>query len=429
VAARSLTRVGAALVLGAAVAGCTTGRERAPEPTPSPLTSHSALPGRPTDASTGLPGYTGPPPDAPPSAGPLTALRATVDLTPATEGAFWRADAAVAAPDGGAYVVLSSEQQPDRPQRLATVAVTGDGFAVAGAVGVPRVDDVVGTHLLADGTVAVVGRLPSSALGVEVVDPRGGAVRAVPVVPLPRGTTSADARSALAPDGRTLYLATTVTDGAGTVDRLAAVDVTGGRVVASRGLVDDVSLASTYPIGRQLAGLVPRPAGGVTVVFDASPTDVAVRRIPTLLRYDAALAPDGDPVRVTDLAEGAETQAVAAGADGTVFLVVNVRGGAWVLAVPDGGGAGPVLVQLEDRVFDYALTVEPAQEWALLPAPEGIRAVDLRTGDIRAPLPLGCASGPDVRRIVPAWGGTGALVVGQCDVGSRWVEMLWVAGP
>jgi hypothetical protein len=30
---------------------------------------------------------------------------------------------------------------------------------------------------------------------------------------------------------------------------------------------------------------------------------------------------------------------------------------------------------------------------------------------------------------VPGWENTGALVVGQCDVGSRWVEMLWIAGP
>jgi hypothetical protein len=251
----------------------------------------------------------------------------------------------------------------------------------------------------------------------------------VPVVPLDGRTTSADARSAVSADGRTVFLATTVTEGDTTTDRLAAVDAIGGRVLAARGLADDVSLASAYPIGRQLAGVVARPGGGATVVFDASPTEVAVRRIPTLLRYDAALEPDGDPVRVTDLAERAETQAVAAGADGTVFLVVDVPHGAWVLAVPDAGGAGPVLVQLPDRVFDYAMTVEPAQEWALLPAADGVRAVDLRTGEVRAPLGLGCATGPDVRGIVPAGQGTGALVVGQCDAGGRWVQMLWVAGP
>ena len=89
-------------------------------------------------------------------------------------------------------------------------------------------------------------------------------------------------------------------------------------------------------------------------------------------------------MEVTTLSEGGETQAVAAGADGTVFLVVEVTEGAWILAVPDAGGAGPVLVQLADHLYDYAFAVEPAQVWGLLPAYEGARAVDLTTGEIRA---------------------------------------------
>jgi hypothetical protein len=412
----------------ASATGCPPRSHPMPEPSTAPPSSHAALPGRPTTASTGLPAYTGPPADAPPSTGPLTTLRAIVDLTPATEGAFWRADTAVAAPDGGAYVVLSSEK-PGRPQRLATVARTGDGFAVTGSVAVPRVDNVAAAYLLPDATVAIAGRLSSSDLGLEVVDPRTGAARAVPVVPHEPGTTSSDLRTALSADGRTLYLVATVTIGRRVSETLSAVDPLAGRVVAQRGLIDDVSLVSVYPMGRQLAGVVARPGGGATVVFDASPTEVPQLRIPTLLRYDASLTILEEPVRVTSLAERAETQSVTAGVDGTVFLVVDVPDGAWVLAVPDGGGAGPVLVQLADRIFDYAMTVEPAQQWALLPAPEGVKPVNLRTGEIRGPLDVGCSLGPDVRAIVPAWQDAGALVVGQCDVGSRWVEMLWFAGP
>jgi hypothetical protein len=412
----------------AAASGCPARSDPVPEPTSSPPSSHSALPARPTNASTGLPAYPGPPANAPPSTGPLTTLRATVDLSPATQGAFWRADTAVAAPDGGAYVVLSSEE-PGRPQRLAIVARTGDGFAVTGSVAVPRVDHVVAAYLLPDGTVAIAGRLASSDLGLEVVDPRTGAARAVPVVLYEPGTTSADLRTALSPDGRTLYLVATVTSGRRTSETLSAVDPIAGRVLAQRGLIDDVSLVSVYPMGRQLAGLVARPGGGATVVFDASPTEVPQQRIPTLLRYDAGLGMPEDPVRVTSLAEHAETQAVTVGIDGTLFLVVDVPDGAWILAVPDAGGAGPVLVQLTDRIFDYALAVEPAQLWALLPAAEGVKAVDLRTGELRGPLEFGCSLGPDVRAIVPAWQDAGALVVGQCDVGSRWVEMLWITGP
>ena len=139
-------------------------------------------------------------------------------------------------------------------------------------------------------------------------------------------------------------------------------------------------------MGRQLAGLVARPDGGATLVFDASPTEVAEQRIPTLLTYDAGLRPVGGPVRATGLAEGAETQSVSGGVDGTVFLLVAVDDGAWVLGVPDGGGAGPLLAQLEDRIYSYALVVEPAQVWAVIPAPTGAAAVDLTTGELRGPV-------------------------------------------
>ena len=44
-----------------------------------------------------------------------------------------------------------------------------------------------------------------------------------------------------------------------------------------------------------------------------------------------------------------------------MFLLVTVRDGAWILGVPDAGGAGPLLAQLTDRIFGYALVVEPAQ--------------------------------------------------------------------
>jgi len=427
-AGRPVRRVLAVAALAGCLltAGCPASDDHGPEPTPSPISSEQALPARPTDASTGLPAYAGPPADAPPTAGPLITLRAAVDLSPATPGPFWRARSAVAAPDGGAYVVLDNDG-PGRPQRLATVGATGDGFAVTASVPVPRVDNVVATYLLPDGSVAVAGRLPSSALGFEVVDPVDGAVRTVPAVPTGRGTVAADARSALSPDGRTLYLVTTIDSGDGIRETLTAVDAATGQVLSERDLADDVAAASAFPIAGQLAALVARPGGGVTLVFDASPTDVPERRIPTLLAYDARLLPAGDPVRVTSLSERAETRAVAAGADGTVFLVVAVPDGSWILAVPDGGGAGPVLVQLADRVFDYTLAVEPAQVWALLPAAAGARAVDLRTGEERGPLDVGCASGPDIRAIEP--GPRGAVVIGQCNVGSAWVQMLWLATP
>jgi hypothetical protein len=285
---------------------------------------------------------------------------------------------------------------------------------------------VWGLHLLPDGTVVVTGRL-AEGYGVEVVDPATGAVRTTVLVPPGGRTGSASGRSAVAPGSTTLYVFVTVESGDGTREQLFAVDAATGQVLADRELAADVAAASQYPVGRQLAGLAARPGGGTTLVFDASPTEVAVKRIPTLLTYDAQLRPVGGPVRATGLAEGAETQSVSAAADGTVFLLVTVRDGAWILAVPDGGGAGPLLAQLVDRVYDYALVVEPAQRWAVLPAPTGAVAVDLTTGELRGPLIVGCTPRLDVRALYPAPGG--ALMIGECDTPREDTQMLWFLGP
>lgn len=112
-----------------------------------------------------------------------------------------------------------------------------------------------------------------------------------------------------------------------------------------------------------------------------------------------------------------------------MFLLVEVQDGTWVLAVPDAAGAGPVLVQLTDRIYDYALVVEPAEVWALLPAAEGARALDLTTGEIRGPVRLGCTPRLDVRAYLPAAGGAGALLVGECDTPREDTQLLWILGP
>ena len=242
----------------------------------------------------------------------------------------------MAAPDGGAFVLLTPADR-DLPSSLVTVT---PGFALGGSVPLPRLGDAWAAHVLRNGAVAVTGRL-ADGYGVEVVDPATGEVRTTVVSPTGRRPDSEGGRSALSPDGATLYLVLSVVAGDDVREQLFAIDTSTGRVLAQRDLADDVAAASSFPIGRQLAGLVARPSGGATVVFDASPTDVAERRIPTLLTFDAGLAPVGGPVRATGLAEGAETKSVAGAADGTVFLLVTVEDGAWVLGVPDGGGAGP----------------------------------------------------------------------------------------
>jgi hypothetical protein len=404
-----------------------TGCPASPPAAEAPAIPSSApvLPGRPTGPP--LPVYAGPPADAPPSAGPLTSVRGAVDLTPAIPGFFSRAEAAVPAPDGGAYVVVTPEQAGAEPQ---LVTVAGGVFTIARSVPIPTIADVSSLHLLPDGTLVITGRLqlpgvPRGGYGFHVVDPVTGAARTTSF-PYGPGAVSSFGRSALAPDGRTLYLFLSVVTQPETRERLIAVDPLSGAVLHDRDLTDDVAAVSRTPAGSEVTGLVARPGGGVTLAFDATPNAARSDRVPTLLTFDAQLEPVGVPVGVTTLSEGGETQAIAAGADGTVFLVVEVTEGSWIMAVPDAGGAGPVLVPLADHLYDYALAVEPAQLWGLLPAYEGARAVDLTTGEIRPSVDVGCP-GQDVRAIVPA--PNGALLIGECNSPRTRTQMLWLLGP
>ena len=160
--------------------------------------------------------------------------------------------------------------------------------------------------------------------GFDVVDPGSGVTRQVVVVPYAAGTTFSFGRSALSADGRTLYLFVSVDLGRVAGERLLAVDVATGAIRSDHPLTADLSPVSLTPIGDAVAGLVPRPHGGVTLVFDAIPPASPLQPVPTLLSYDAALRPVGSALPVLEHADGAQTRAVAAGADGTVFLCVQV---------------------------------------------------------------------------------------------------------
>ena len=118
------------------LSGCPVGDERPVE--------DSSLPGVPvpsqeTDASTGLPEYTGPPDGAPRSNGPLTRVVAAVDLTAAAPGIFSRVEAAVAGPDGAVHVALSPVNVTGPP-----VLGTVRNGAVAGSVPMTGVQNLWG---------------------------------------------------------------------------------------------------------------------------------------------------------------------------------------------------------------------------------------------------------------------------------------------
>ena len=226
--------------------GCPAAEERSPEPSAS-TSSGQPLPGRPTNASTDLPAYEGPPAGGLPSPGPPTRLRAAIDLTPATPGVFARAVSVVATPQGGA-VVLLSPRETDLPQQVVTVGPSADGgYAITRSVPMPRMDDVWGTHLLDDGSLVVTGLVRAAdggGPGIQVVDPATGAVGASVVVPLQAGTISATGRSALLAGTSTVYLVVSVEGGDDVREQLFAVDVPTGRVLAERDLAADVAAAS-----------------------------------------------------------------------------------------------------------------------------------------------------------------------------------------
>jgi hypothetical protein len=412
-------------VLSAVVLTTTTGCPASPVPSaglPAPA---------PATLERGREAYE-PPADGPDTAGPLRTVEGSVELTAVAPGTYSRVEHAVAAPDGAVHVTLTPVGVTG-PPRLGTVRMTGDGFQVTGSVELTGVDDVWGLHLLTDGALVVTGSLRSddgrrAGYGLARVDPATGSVRTTVVEPYAGKTRFAFGRSVLDADGRTLYQFLSTLTGAGHRERLVAVDPADGVIEADRVLADDVAAVSRAPAGHELAGMVPLPGGGVTLVLDATPDPRRADRIPTLLRFDGRLEPVGVPVQVTSEAEQGQTQAVTAGRDGTTFLVVEVgRGGSWVMAVPPDGGAGPVLAELADN-YDYALVVEPAQVWALLPAPEGVRPVDLTQGELREPVDVGCP-GQDIRGLFPGTAGRGAVLVGECNSPRTRTQMLWIVGP
>ena len=189
------------------VTGCPSPEDRSAERTTAPPSAADALPGRPTDITTDLPSYGGPPADAPPSSGPLTTLTAAVDLSPAAAEPTAPAQYAVGAPDGGAYVLLGPG--PHSLPRLATIGATTNGVAVTGWVPIPDVVRATGMHLLPGGAVVVPSALTADdggGLGFQVVDPVEGVLRTTIVHPFPESTRSFTSASALSPDGGTLYL-------------------------------------------------------------------------------------------------------------------------------------------------------------------------------------------------------------------------------
>jgi hypothetical protein len=372
----------------------------------------------------GPPVVAAPTADAPRGPGPLTTLLAAVDLSPAVPGVPTTAAAAVGAPDGGAFVLLSPPD-PAVPHYLATVARTGSGYAVTGSVPVPRLRPIWDLHVLADGTVLVSGQFRGEepGYGFLSVDPAGGEVRATVVIPFEDGTDLAFGSSVLSPDGETvtLFLSSFV-DGR-RLDLLMSAATSDGRILGGRDLFEEVRAVSESGIGPWSTWLFARPDGGVTVVFDAYPPGAGILGVPTAVRYDERLEPVGGPVALTREAASAQLRAVAGAPDGTVIARVEARARNWLLSLAPAGSSGTQLLDLGGRDADDAIVVDPALGWLLLPAAGGARVIDLATGG-SAPVDLGCPV--EVAQLLPGRGAASALILGRCDTPGGGHPTLWV---
>jgi hypothetical protein len=413
---RHRSRASASLVLALLLAGCTAAGDpgRPSAGTPAPTTTTTTI--RPPIVADDGPAT---------NPEPLTALRGTVAL-PAPDGAAAVATGAVGTADGGAHVLVTPSN--DRPgQSLVTV----DGrYAVTGAVPLPGLGPAWDVHLLPDGRVLISGEFRTGVpgYGFVAIDPVTGRAQRSLVIPFEEGTSLANGRSVLSPDGATVYLLLGTYVEERRLSLLVAADVATGRLLGGRDLFEEVRAASTTPISPFSIWLFARPDGGAAVLFDALPRDTFLLT-PTLLRYDAALEPTGAAVFLTDRSGNAETQAAAEAGDGTLVVSTEVQNGHRLLVLPPGGREATPLLDLPGRTFDYALTVEPALGWALLPDRSGARAVDLATGGV-TPVDLRCGSGLEVRDLVPAARGDGgALIIGRCDDPRPGTPMVWFTGP
>jgi hypothetical protein len=131
-------------------------------------------------------------------------------------------------------------------------------------------------------------------------------------------------------------------------------------------------------------------------------------------------------VPVTGAVDDARLRAATVAADGTVFVRVETTDGAGLVELSPAGRSSARLLDFPGAAGDDALVVDPAQNWALVPATEGARTVDLTTGGSTA-VDVGCAPGID--HLLPGLGGVSALMLGRCGPRGAAVPTLWIAGP
>jgi hypothetical protein len=445
---RPLTTGAVAAVLALSATACTTttvaGCAIPPE---APLPMSDAPPA--TTPPTGAP-YVAPSAAPAPRSVPPVAVRGEVEVSDGDDGLL--AQAAVAGPDGGAFVVLTPEV-PGEGARLVAVGQREDGdLGVTGQLRLP-VETVYGLHALPGGELLVSGQFRASrahaalscsnppGYGYAVVDPDDGAVGTTVVIPYggtPDAIESSWGMSSLSADGATLYLSLSRSREyqAEISELLLAIDVTSGEVLA-RDVDLDLGELAVPPDLTQITDLVMRPGGGVDVLVSAPVDEAWTHVLPLLLRYTADLRPEGT-VALDDSGE-AWVSGPTVGDDGTLFVNLQDGGGGRVVAVAEGSGTVTTVAEHSSPSDQGGLLVSPDRRWALVPEYEGVRAIDLVRGSARGAVRIDCLEGSDgmagtsqpvgIREIVFGADASEALLLGQCDTLGAAPQMLWFVGP
>jgi hypothetical protein len=321
--------------------------------------------------------------------------------------------------DGGA-LVLMAVSSPERVTRLVRVSPRG---ARTGSLAVPGLASGWNLHLLPGGAAVVTGRLAhENAVGFAVVDPATGLARTVAAVPLESDTGRAVGDSAVSPDGRKVWLYSSMLLDARYRYLVSGHDPATGGLLVSREL--EAELRGLHAPDQQLdlVGLGSSPDGGVLLVVNAFATGREGLWSPLLLRYDAALRPLGDPVALAPAGAGSTARALAMSADGTAFVLLRGWPVNELVAVPPGGGVPEQRLELTGASFTDELVLDTRGR-AVLPGPAGARAVDLGTG-ATSDIDVGCASTVSLRELVPSAGG-GTWVLGGCLEDGARPSVLW----
>lgn len=319
--------------------------------------------------------------------------------------------------DGAALVLLGRPA----PRPVTLVQVSAEGRRT-GSVAVPGVASPWGLHALPDGTALVTGVLADGdALGFAVVDPATGAEHTVTALALDDATISVEGGSALSPDGRTLWLFSSVLVDGRFEYLVTGHDLVTRELMASRDLFADLRGIHVPYQELDLVGMHTAAGGALLLAVNTFPRRSSGLWSPTVLAYDTALEPLVPPTAVAPASVGSGIAAAVA-ADGTAFVLVRGAASDTLVALPGPGRRPESRLEVAGSGAPGHLAID-GRGRALLPGRGGARSIDLATGSTTE-IDLGCSGPVTIRDMATSTGGR-TWLIGGCFVEGRPPTVLW----